>query len=433
MKNLKIHLNVILINLFMVILIHPTYASAMEIKNYDSTRTYQGQTQYGYNIPGLYASPDGANKIGFALSGSNQNSHMYFNGYSDVVERDLPTYISEISNNLNMAGEMSKTFLFDFDDNRFAINFQPGLPGSNDAFLSEPGKYFNYDNYYSFDFNMIMYSKNAIPYENNQPTTNKHFIIPSVLSTMTKDSNGNYHSIGVPYTSQVEYINNHVVVIHYHINSIKLFYNDNWNYTFPNFYTQGVIQGDRGDDNTDPFLSLGSNSYNMPLNEYSVIISQPLNVVMWSSESSITCSDKCAKQEDIDNHNSQYFESNVTREQKEKDLVSNLFGLDFLDDFGLGNVVFNLFGNLKHLLENHSSNSCYTYTINILGKDITLPCGNVFWNRNDISSFENVWNLFWLGLVGYFVARNIYITILSMLDFNSSISVEVEKKTRLKL
>lgn len=56
-----------------------------------------------------------------------------------------------------------------------------------------------------------------------------------------------------------------------------------------------------------------------------------------------------------------------------------------------------------------TSGSCTPQTIPVLGKTITLPCGDtLFWNREDVQDFKIFWNMFVGGIICYFIGLSLF-------------------------
>ena len=161
--------------------------------------------------------------------------------------------------------------------------------------------------------------------------------------------------------------------------------------------------------------------------KYKFRISQPFNLVLWSNNSSLTCSTTCWTQSQTEENNS-FLDNNM--QNREKNLIESLFGLDFFNDFGLSNVIINFINNIRNVVSHFysASNSCYNLNFNILGQPVSISCGRSFWNRNDISSFLTIWNMVWIVFIGFGVARAMYYAIVSLFDIDEDISKEVKER-----
>lgn len=91
-----------------------------------------------------------------------------------------------------------------------------------------------------------------------------------------------------------------------------------------------------------------------------------------------------------------------------KNNTSNILGIGLFNnfsvpDYGLTPIIT---APLK-ILNNLSEDKCSSPKIEIYGTDFSLPCGDVFWKREDISSFVNIYHIIGFGMLSYFIALDI--------------------------
>lgn len=83
----------------------------------------------------------------------------------------------------------------------------------------------------------------------------------------------------------------------------------------------------------------------------------------------------------------------------------DFFGSFHEEDFGLTAIVTAPLNAIRQI----SNGTCIPQTITILGKSITLPCGDtIFWDREDVQDFKIFWNMFFGGILCYGIGLSLY-------------------------
>lgn len=83
----------------------------------------------------------------------------------------------------------------------------------------------------------------------------------------------------------------------------------------------------------------------------------------------------------------------------------DFFGSFHEEDFGLTAIVTAPLNAIRQI----SNGTCTPQTITILGKSITLPCGDtIFWGREDLQDFKLFWNMFFGGILCYGIGLSLY-------------------------
>ena len=461
MKNLRIHLNVILINLFIAMVICPNSVSAIEIVMPSQTYSKNNITYYGYSLPTRVTNPTQLDN--YVTIGLESHSRSGTQWEFDRSVR-LPFENKETNKNFNLETDIwtdnilldtSTTYISNVYPYRLSLSFHPGLPSdSADGGVLDSGYNINYSSYYTYSFYIEVTNKEQY----DETLNNIDYLMPIFDCTSGYNENTNsyvcntntipsdFDKVGSSSSSRIlfnkisptdsNYKGSVVYLVTVTKNAIgtytAMFNNDKFEYVnsvVSHFEGNAILTSLFYDSGSKFNNWVGSKNINTGYYGSTYIrFSQPFNLILWSTSESLLCQEKCWTQSDTNNNNS-FNWYDYTDETD--NLITNLFGLKFLDDFGLGNIIFNVFGKFKSILSDHSN--CTNFNISILDTNLTIPCGDYFWSRNDNSWFTNLWELFWFAFVGFFIARNMYITILSLFDFDSSISVEVEKKTRLKL
>lgn len=334
------------------------------------------------------------------------------------------------------------------------ISYHPAQSGSKGDTL-DYGRYIDYDSYYSYSFYIEILNTSG-----NDDTYLKYPILNAF--TTTSNSGQRYHSYCVVNNGEIadsncdEVINiiessNDRILLRYDIkfNSYKyignlggfLFNNNGFTYCNNGCTTSG---------NTGYFSNVGGlygaetcSVNNGCSTDYSVIgafnnstgkvenfkfrVSQPFNIVMWSTDSSLFCQENCWTQEDTNNNS--WVEESVNRNSDF--LMRSLFDLDIFNDMGSFQVIESIFDEFRELLGNNYNNACYSYNVPIFNTNIPIMCGYDFWSRNDISFFKSLWDMFWIGLVGFWVARSIYLKLLSLVDIDNGVVIDAKEVSTL--
>ena len=99
------------------------------------------------------------------------------------------------------------------------------------------------------------------------------------------------------------------------------------------------------------------------------------------------------------------------------DSINANTGNDFFDNFNYGDD--SLAGVITAPLRffNKLTDSCSPITLNVLGQNVVLPCGDtLFWNRNDVSTFKTFWNILFGGAILYTLSLKLYKVIHDAID-----------------
>ena len=74
-------------------------------------------------------------------------------------------------------------------------------------------------------------------------------------------------------------------------------------------------------------------------------------------------------------------------------------------DFGLNSIVVAPLVAIRKI----TNGVCEPLNVNILGKTISMPCGNtIFWDREDVQFFKVFWNLVSGGIIAYGIGISTY-------------------------
>ena len=145
---------------------------------------------------------------------------------------------------------------------------------------------------------------------------------------------------------------------------------------------------------------------------YNYYFSDPYNIVYWTSQSTITCPDRCVTDEDahIDmNYNGASEIDSITD-------FNNVIGTLIARDYGFGGIINTTYGYIQRVLNYYNYGECVNVSVNFLGQDINMPCGEDFWFRSDMTTFRQTYEMIFTGIISYWLCWVIYKYILGILD-----------------
>lgn len=360
-------------------------ANALEVRNFE----LGSNGFYGYRIPERTANQDTNNYVDLVIqSGTDleiNKNFKIFNRYCDTNIQGNCAYtgteiIQYIKTNANK-------------DTRLTFGYHPADLTTNIDDMLISGDKLYYDGIYSYDFTIEIWSDKTLGITNDLTfginfQNNTNFVYTSnswtLLENYTRD-NYNYRK----YLVRVGYNNG------YYASAAGKFLNVPLSPDMNNtFYGTGAIRPQTASVSTNFGIQGTGQIY--------YVFSRPYNIIYWSNEQSLTCSTTCWTEEDT-------FNSDEWGPKQQITFNNSFFSNTFFRDYGLGGVFTHLIDKFKYYLNSYNENSCHNLNITIMGKQIQIPCGKtLFWGRNDISIFANIWSVFWSGFVAFFIARKIY-------------------------
>lgn len=473
-NNYKVRLGIVLLlsiiaSILMVIFTIPK-ANALVLRDPDSTTTVNNVTYSGYEIPTRITSVEGQSYVSVGTTNKtsnndfsfNRNTNNYFYVHNNFDFPKLDNYV--INNNIDLSSiNYNMTYPIELgpldrsDLMNVSFSFHPALEGDMEDTLSL-GNYIDYNSYYSFTFDLVLYTDNAFfgdqrvcssyqsngslivsqvcsPYNgflaNNTPTLGK-------CRTLNTDvTYCNTGSAGYGYNITKVYVDGHLQVL-----KVKVLFNSSTQFKFSKTFDYSAnvgindgIQSFTSDINSSFFTNVNnfitSTSYlrNQAITTFEPVymfVSQPYDITLWSESNHGFCDgSSCWTQEDTNNNS------------ENKDNIDNYKQSAFFDDLmngiqgllgrdygfsGIVNLTFDFIKDLIYTFTNQGSPVCYTVRVNILGKDIVLPCGSSFWYRSDMALWVfSTYNVIFLGALSYLLAWKIYKDLLDTFNPSSKI------------
>lgn len=474
-NNYKVRLSIVLLlsiiaSILMVIFTIPK-ANALVVRDPDTATTVNNVAYYGYNIPtrttgvesGSYVSIGTTNREQSNYFNFNRNVNSYFYTHNNFDFEQLDNYISQnridVSNvNFNMTYANQIGPVDSSDLMRLSFSFHPALSGDFESTLSL-GNYIDYSKYYSFTFDIAIWT--YYPFFGNDRVcqtikTNGSLITQDYCSNYNGFFGSNYSGTGstlgiceTPSNNSINcstgnnswgyritpiYFDNNLQIL-----KVQVLFNQYSQFKFSeNFYydtENNLLQAFKTDSGTNFFTNVNniitSTSYlrNSPISDFepvSLFISQPYDITLWSTSDKGFCSgSNCWTQEDTNNNSDS--KDNVDNYERTKffdDMINSIQGV-LGRDYGFSGIVNFTFDYITDLLgvfyNNNGSPVCYTVKVSFFNKDIILPCGASFWNRSDMLSFINVYNVIFIGALSYLLAWKIYKDLLNTFNPNSKI------------
>lgn len=411
---------ILTISIFVLNFILVFKASALETRYPSSQVVKDGVNWYGYNLPTRATLTDSLGSsvyMNISVSPATSSDHWTskYSNHLKVGLRSLPNQVidslsSTDTGNLdyieyyNIPKLWSETYtlpLANFN-NYFSFGFQPGVSVNTDEEVLEDGYAINYDSIYSYDFDIVVNSE-----DNIRPNLLGSLQL-CTINSVTNDYGcitygSNYYSYELIYTSdKVQYYR-------YHIKFNQYTFGYGFNYVvLEDSNNQYNMSGKNLFGNSLALYVQGSVSN---LDNLSFTISEPYNIVLWNNKSSMVCTDSCWTQQDSDNSQRILNDSNYLWNQLQ----------DYVDSFkyyGFGGIVTLTYNYIIDLLQD---NSCPVLNVPVLTKSFNLPSACSFWNREDVSTFDSLWSMVWLGLVSYYVCWRIFKDILRLYDPSTSV------------
>lgn len=437
----------IIASVLMIIFTIPK-AYAFELISPDSTITLSGTTYYGYNLPTRVNNSSTApnNYVDIGLNTFDQIQHFptkvarykknTYTTYS-FANSTLDNYLSDhnlssLNFNRNLTEPISYNNILASAYN-LSFSFHPGEQGDP---LSD-GFHINYNDYYSYSFDVIVYSENGglnnsytlnatntgqgTGFTSSSLNNNNTCLYIGQIYTYNDQEYFSYNcrSSNVPYLNiSRTYVDDHLQIVHFDIP-----FND---------YTKGRFGGlEDYSGNNEYITPFRANMLFSPMyllvnhlptdsalwKDVQVYISEPYDITLWRTNSDEYCQDECWTQEQTD-------EFNDSRVSDTDSFINNLlsqFTAITNRDYGFSGIINLTFSFLSSVISSASPNTCYTYQIPVLSTTINLPCGNSFWNRNDVLNFKAFYEMLQIGIVSYFVAWKIYRDLINLLTPNSKI------------
>lgn len=456
-----------LLFLFVCLVIFPSRASAYESMSYSQVATRNGQTYYGYSLPTRLVDPNDNSTNGVYVGIVNRRGNRRFQNflrYHRYYDIGLETSVwtNDIKSDwLDSTGDASADYM--------SLSFRPGLNSAGSYTLEESldsGGLLDYNQLYSYSFYIMVendygpelspnsliapvfytYGDNSGPdfqFRNVWGSTSCNYNIDNVGTVLMNESS----NCGIRIT-QVKTEPGYIVwkydvrfdnyISQGNFDSFYKFFDDSFVY-------DSSLQGQRFRFN-GPFSAYNTMSNNVfttangrignydssagLYRKYRFSISQPFNITMWSTENDLYCANKCWTQQDTDNNS--FFDYDAYHTEESENIINEIFSMEFLKDFGLFGVVTHIYDTITSMLLNNYNNACYSYNINLFGKDLHIMCGYDFWERQDIRGFYNsVYSLFWIAFIGFWVARGMYLKIVSLFDIENGIVVDTKEVSRL--
>ena len=473
-RDSKVRLSIVFIlsiiaSILMIIFTTPK-AKALVVREPDKTTTINNVGYYGYDIPtrttGVesqsYVSIGTTNRVGNNYFTFNRNVNSFFYTHNNFDFQDLDNYISQnninVSNvNFNMTyanniGPLDSSDLMDL-----SFSFHPALSGDFEDTLSL-GNIIDYSKYYSFTFDIAIWTYYDFFGSGRvckTIKTNGSLVSQEYCSDYNgfygAYTSGNYSTLGTCTTNNDSSVScgtggnswGYEIIPIYtdaklQILKVKVLFNQYSMFKFSENFeydtTNNLRQAFKSDVGTSFFNNVGniitSTSYYRGSNisdfdPVNLFISQPYDITLWTTSDKGFCSgSNCWTQEDTNNNSdSKDNIDNYERTSFFNDMINGIQGV-LGRDYGFSGIVNLTFDFVSDLLSSFSNgnNTCYSIRVNILGKDIILPCGSQFWNRNDISSFVNgAYNIVFMGALSYLLAWKIYKDLLNTFNPTSRI------------
>lgn len=95
-------------------------------------------------------------------------------------------------------------------------------------------------------------------------------------------------------------------------------------------------------------------------------------------------------------------------------VANDIFGLDLDENSTLSGVITAPLGFLNHLSDTCSE----PLTIPIFNTSFNLPCGSIFWERNDVQAFRVIWNILIGGSIIYMLCVKLFKVVQDSLNPN---------------
>ena len=455
-----------LIAILLLIVITTPKASALVMKYSDYTKTINNTTYYGYDVPtrpnpfefGTKVNLGSTTKLyeGVRLNDFSvvtNNSYTFFKASNfnfaplDNYIRDNNITLSDISYNMTepikIDGPLYPRLM------NYTWSFSLGDQGGLSEMFSD-GRYFDYNDSYSFEYDIVLFDSSLhghlgtslnLPDTPTISTNYNGFLAGNNLNSSSIGlcsqpvNNGNFNwscssgNQGYGYTVTKKYSDSHLQVL-----TVKINFNEYLQFRFSKGLSQAsqdngitIFESNTPSTTTD-YINYFNNVNNTILNKSSdgldtqyvyLFFSMPRNLVVWSTESSTFCQgNSCWTQADTDSlDNKKTIDSSNTFID---DILNSINGL-LQRDYGFSGIVNLTFDFIKDILQG-ANNYCHVYRIQVFNKNIVLPCGTDFWERNDIWTFKITYELVFTGVVAYYLCWKIYKDLLNAINPNTKIT-----------